>query len=197
MNTVQPFATHRWMRLTGNMRSPHGFFAALALLFTAPFALLGQAVFGINTEITVHFLLALTSGLVVLAVFDFELPQWITWLGCASSSAAGAVFLLQGVSVLIPNDALFYLAFRVLGQQLESAFIDGLILWFVGLLLGDSQGKTRLFGIAAVSIVVCSELYRNALAYLGAEPIDMLKAALLLPFVWLLLESAKRRGPGR
>ena len=197
MDTVQPLAARQRQKHLGSMRSPRGFFAALALLFTLPVTLLGQAAFGIDPEITVHFLLALTAGLVALAVFDFELPRWITWLGCASSSAAAAVFLLQGVSVLIPNQALFYLAYRVFGQQLETALIDGIILWFVGVLLGDSQGKTRLFGIAALSIVVCSELYRNALAYLGAEPIGILKVALLLPFVWLLLESTKRRVPGR
>jgi hypothetical protein len=80
----------------------------------------------------------------------------------------------------------------VLGQQLESAFIDGLILWFVALLLRDSRGKTRLFGFAAMSIVVCSELYKHTLAYVGAEPAGILKLTLLLPFVWLLLESKKK-----
>jgi len=197
MNTVQPFATHRWMKLTGNMRSPRGFFAALTLLLTLPLALLGQALFGINPEITLHFLLALATGLAALAVFDFGLPRWIIWLGCALSGAVTTIFLLQGSSLLIPNQELSYLAYQVLGQQLESALVDGMIFWFIAPLLWDSQGKTRLFGIAAISIFVCSELYRNALMYLGGEPADFLKLSLLPPFVWLLLESAKRRVPGK
>ena len=88
------------------------------------------------------------------------------------------------------------LAYQVFGQQLESALVDGLLLWFVALLLGDSQGKTRLFGGAALALAVGSELYRYSLAYLGAEPAEILKLTMLLPFVWLLLESRKRIVPG-
>jgi hypothetical protein len=154
-------------------------------------------VFGIDVEITLHFVFALTAALVALAVFDFKLPRWISWLGSVSSGTVAAIFLLQGVSRLILNDTLFYLAYQVFGQQLESALIDGLILWFVALLLGDSQGKTRLFGGAAVALVVGSELYRYGLAYLGAEPVEILKLTLLLPFVWLLLESKKKLELGR
>ena len=101
-------------------------------------------------------------------------------------------FSATGVNRLIPNDALFYLAYQLLGGQVESALVDGLIVWFVALLFCDSQGKTRLFGVAAVSIVVCFELYRYSLVYLGAQPAGILKLALLLPFVWLLLESKKK-----
>jgi hypothetical protein len=191
MNTIHTLVNRKPLKLMGGMRSPRGFLAALALLFAIPIALLGQVLFGIEFEITFHFLLALSSGLITLAVFDFKLPQWITWLGSASTGAVAAIFLLQGVSLLIPSDALFALAYQVLGGPLESALVDGLILWFVALLLCDSQGKTRLFGVAAVSIVVCFELYRYALAYLGAEPAGILKLTLLLPFVWLLLESKK------
>jgi hypothetical protein len=167
------------------------------LLFAIPIALLCQVVFGIEFEIPFHFLIAIGSGLIALAVFDFKLPRWITWLGCVSSGAVAAIFLLQGVARLIPNDALFYLAYQVFGQQLESALIDGLILWFVALLVRDSQGKTRIFGVAAVSLVVCFELYRYSLAFLGTEPAGILKLTLLLPFVWLLLESKKKLVPGR
>ena len=197
MNAIRTVVNRQPLKVTGNMRSPRGFFAALVLLLAIPIALLGQAVFGIDVEITLHFLLALTAGLVTLAVFDFKLPRWITWLGSVSSGAVAAIFLLQGVNGLFPNDALFYLAHQVLGQQLESALVDGLILWFVALLLRDSQGKTRLFGFAAVSIVVCFELYRYGLAYLGAEPAGILKLTLLLLFVWLLLESKKKLVLGR
>ena len=189
---IQPLANRQLLKVTESMRSPRGFFAALVLLFAIPIALLGQVVFGIEFEITFHFLLALSAGLVALAVFDFKLPSWITWLGSVSTGTAAAIFLLQGVSLLIPSDVLFHLAYQVLGGPLESALVDGLMLWFVALLLRGSQGKTRLFGVAAVSIFGCFELYRYGLAYLGAEPAGILKLTLLLPFVWLLLESKKK-----
>jgi hypothetical protein len=197
VNTIQPLVNRQPLKVTGNMRSPRGFFAALVLLFGIPIALLGQAMFGIAVEITLHVVFALTAGLVALAVFDFKLPSWITWLGSGSAGTLAAIFLLQGVSRLIPNEALFYFAYQVLGQQLESALVDGLLLWFVALLFGDSQGKTRLFGGAALALAVGSELYRYGLAYLGAEPAGILKLTMLLPFVWLLLESKKRIVAGR
>jgi hypothetical protein len=197
MSAIHTLVNRQAMKVTGGMRSSRGFFAAFVLLLGIPISLLGQVVFGIDVEITLHFVFALTAGLVALAVFDFKLPARITWMGCVSSGALAAIFLLQGVSQLIPNDALFYLAYQVLGQRLETALIDVLILWFVALLLGDSQGKTRMFGCVAVSIVVCFELYRYDLAYLGAEPAGILKLILLLPFVWLLLESKKKVVLGR
>jgi hypothetical protein len=180
------------VKANARMRSPRGLFAALALLFAIPIALACQIVFGMEFEIPFHFLLALSSGLIALAVFDFKLPAWITWLGSVSASTVATIFLLQGVSLLIPSDALFTLAYQVLGGPLESALVDGLMLWLVALLLRGSQGKTRLFGVAAISIFGCFELYRYGLAYLGAEPAGILKLTLLLPFVWLLLESKKK-----
>jgi hypothetical protein len=192
MNSTQPLTNRQSLKITGGMRSPRGFWAALVLLLAIPIALLCQIVFGIELETTFHFLIATGAALISLAVFDFTLPKWITWLGCVSTGAVAAIFLLQGVSRLVHNDALFYFAHQVLGQQLESALVDGLILWFVALLLLDSQGKTRMFGFAAVSIAVSFELYKYSLAYLGAEPAGILKLTLLLPFAWLLLESKKK-----
>ena len=197
MNTIDTRVNRQPLKITGSMRSPRGFYAALVLLFAIPIALLCQTVFSIEFEIPFHFLIALSSGLIALAVFDFKLPIWITWLGSVSSGAVAAIFLLQGVSRLIPNDALFYLAYQVFGQQLESGLIDGLMLWFIALLLRGSQGKTRLFGVAAVSIFGCYELYRYGLMYLSAEPAGILKLTILLPFVWLLLESKKKMMPSR
>jgi hypothetical protein len=123
MNMIQPRVSHQSLKVIERMRSPRGFVAALVLLFALPIALLGQAAFGIDAEMTLHFLLALTAGLVALAVFDFKLPRWITWLGSVSSGAVATVFLLQGVNGLIPNDALFYLAYQVLGGRVESALV--------------------------------------------------------------------------
>jgi hypothetical protein len=90
--------------------------------------------------------------------FDFKVTRWITWLACISMSALAAIFLLQGVSLLIQNDALTYLVFQVLGQRLEAWLVDLLIVWFVALLFMDSQGKTRFLGFVAVSIVISVEV---------------------------------------
>ena len=197
MAMLQPLVDHQSLKVTTRMRSPRGFYAALVLLLAIPITLLGQAALGIEFEITFHFLLALTAGLIALAVFDFKLPSWITWLGSLSAGTLAAIFLLQGVALLIPNDALHSLAYQVLGGPLEGALVDGLMLWFIALLLRGSQGKTRLFGVAAVSIFGCYELYRYGLAFIGAEPVGILKLTLLLPFIWLLLESKKTLELGR
>jgi hypothetical protein len=99
---------------------------------------------------------------------------------------------LQGVSLLIQNDALTYLAYQVLGQRLEVWLVDGLIVWFVALLLMDSQGKTRILGFVAMSIIVCLEVYKYSLAYFGVAPAESLKLLFLLPMVWFLFESKKK-----
>ena len=192
MNTIHTLVNRQPLKVTGSMRSPRGFFAAIVLLLALPIAVLCQMVFSIEIEIPLHFMLAISSVLMSLAVFDFKIPRWITWIGCVSTGALAAIFLLQAVSLLIQNDSLFYLAYQVLGQQLEASLIDVLIFWFVALLLLDSQGKTRIVGVVAVSLAVCYEVYRYILSYLGNEPAGILKLAILLPFVWLLFESKKK-----
>ena len=73
-----------------------------------------------------------------------------------------AVFLLQGVSELIGNSSLAYLAFQVFGQRLEALLVDLFTFWCVAVLLIDSEGKTRIFGFVAMSIVVGMKLYSMA-----------------------------------
>jgi hypothetical protein len=104
----------------------------------------------------------------------------------------GTIFLLQAVALLIPNESLHYFAYEVLGQWPEGWLPDVLILWFVGMLVFDSQGKSRILGIVALSIAVCSELYSHTLRFLGTSPTATLKLLLLLLFVWLLIESTKK-----
>jgi hypothetical protein len=63
---------------------------------------------------------------------------------------------------------------------------------------GDlGQKYAGLDRFAAVSIVVCFELYKYGLAYLGVEPAGILKLTIFLPFVWLLLESKKKLEVGK
>jgi hypothetical protein len=59
----------------------------------------------------------------------------------------------------------------------------------------DSEGKTRILGLVAMSIVVGVKLYSYRLTYLGSS-LDAeapgLKLLYLLPFAWLLFETSKR-----
>jgi hypothetical protein len=178
-----------------SMRSPRGLLAAVVFLLAVPVTLLSQILFGSGASTTIHVALGAGSLLLAFAVFDFKLPRWINWIGCVSAGALAAIFLLQAVALLIPNDSLNYVAYQVLGQWPEGLFPALLILWFVAMLVFDSQGKTRILGFVAISIAVGFEVYTHTLAYLGtpieAQP-QMLRLLMLLPFVWLLFESTKK-----
>jgi hypothetical protein len=121
--------------------------------------------FGIGIEIIFHFALSAGFAFIAFSVFDFKITRWVTWIGCLSTSPLAVIFLLQGMSLLIQNDSLTYLAFQVLGQRLEKWLGDLLIFWFVAMLLIDSQGKTRVLGFVAMSIVVCLEIYSYGLSW--------------------------------
>jgi len=140
----------------------------------------------------IHFFLAAGTLLLAFPVFDFKLPKWMNWIGCAGALALGTIFLLQAVALLIPNESLNYVAYEMLGQWPEGWLPDVVILWFVGMLVFDSQGKSRIFGIVALSIVVCFELYSHILRFGGTSDTGSLKLLMLLPFVWLLFESTKK-----
>ncbi len=151
-------------------------------------------VVGPGAEIVVHAALALGSVLMSFAVFDFRTSRWIAWAGCVSTGALAGIFLLQGVSELIPNATLTQLAYQALGQRVEGWLVDLFLLWCVAVLLVDSRGKTKILGFIAIAIVVCVEAYANGLSFLGTS-LDVeapgLKLLFFLPFSWLLLESKK------
>jgi hypothetical protein len=177
------------------MRSPLGLLAALTFLVGIPISFGWQILFGSGAGTMIHFALAAGSLLLAFSVFDFELPRWINWIGCTAGLALGTIFLLQAVALLIPNESLNYFAYQVLGQWPEGWLPDVVILWFVAMLVLDSQGKSRILGIVAVSIAVCFELYSHILRYLGTSDTGGLKLLMLLPFVWLLFESMKKPHP--
>jgi len=154
-----------------------------------------QILFGSGAGTMIHVVLAAGSLLLAFSVFDFKLPRWMNWIGCAAGLALGTIFLLQAVALLIPNESLNYFAYGVLGQWPEGWLPDVVILWFVALLVFDSQGKSRIFGIVAVSLAVCSELYSHILRFGGTSDSGILKLLMLLPFVWLLFESTKKPHP--
>lgn len=175
------------------MRSPQGFLAAIVFLLMLPMAALYQTLFDSGFDTFIHLVLAAGSLLIASAVFDFsKVARWINWAACLFVGAEAAIFLLQGVSHLIQNDSLTYIAYQVLGQRIEAGLGDLFVFWCVVMLLVESRGKTRVLGFVAVSIVVCFEVYKHGLAYLGDAPAEGLKALFLLLFVWLLFESRKR-----
>lgn len=164
-----------------------------------PIAVLVQVLFGSGSSTTVHFVLAAGSVLVSLSAFDFETPRWIAWIGCVSAGVFAAIFLVQAASSLVGNESFSYFANEVLGFWPEKILLSLITFWLVGILLTASRGKTRILGFVAMAIVVCVEAYVYfGLLVLGTNPFletAVVKLPYLLPFVWLLFESAKRR-PG-
>jgi hypothetical protein len=177
------------------IRSPLGLLAALTFLLGIPISFGWQILFGSGAGTMVHFVIAAGCILLAFSVFDFELPRWMNLIGCAAGLALGTIFLLQAVALLIPNESLHYFAYEVLGQWPEGWLPDVAILWFAALLVLDSQGKTRILGIVALSIAVCFELYSHILRFGGTSDTGSLKLLMLLPFVWLLFESTKKPHP--
>jgi hypothetical protein len=122
-------------------------------------------------------------------------------IGAAAAGAFGAIFLLQGLSQLVHNEALTYIAFGVLGQQIEKVLPYLIIIWFVALLLAGSSGKSRILGWIAMSTVIAVELVAIVGPAVGVQ-VESQKLLFLLPIVWLLVESGKRganagtHGPG-
>jgi hypothetical protein len=56
-----------------------------------------------------------------------------------------------------------------------------------------SHGKVKLLGICVIALAVSAEIYSYGVRYFGSGTVSpLLKLTLLLPFVWLLLESSKK-----
>jgi hypothetical protein len=173
------------------MRSKRGFFAAVALLLAVPLTALYNAVVGDDNEVVVHLALAIGSALVALAVFDFGVTRWVTWIVSLSTAVLATIFLLQALSGMIPDESLRSLAYDVLGQGLEFVLVYPLLAWLAILLLTDSQGRTRILGFVVLAAIVAYEVCRFVLSQLGVSPGDAFKLLYLLPFVWFLLEARK------
>ena len=164
-------------------------------LLAVPVALLFQLIVGSGAEIVLHLVGGVGCLLTAFAVFDFEPPRWLPWVGCLSIGAFGVTFLLQGISQLLDIDWLTYLAFQILGQQVEGLSADVFLVWCSATVLLMSHGKVKLFGIGVMAVAVSAEIYSNGVRYLGSGAggvSPLLKLTLLLPFVWLLLESSKK-----
>jgi hypothetical protein len=168
--------------------------AAAALLLAVPITAVASNV-GLNDEVVIHLALGTGFVLVAFAVFDFDVDSRINWMGCAAMAALAAIFYLQAVSKAVDNDLLHDVAFDILGQGLESALVDIFLIWCVAVLFTDSTGRTRIFGFVAITVVISTELYRYGLLLLGDEAPEILKISMVLPIIWLLLESAKSTSP--
>jgi hypothetical protein len=179
------------------MRSSRGFLGSLVLLLALPIAVLTQVLLGSGSGIAIHVALAVGCVLVSLSAFDFGTPRWLAWIGCVSAGAFAAIFLLQAASSLIGSESFSYFANEVLGFWPEKLLLSFVTFWLVGVLLTASGGRTRIMGFVAMAIVVCVEAYVYfGLLVLGTNPFletAVVKLPYLLPFVWLLFESGKRR----
>ena len=161
-------------------------------MLSYPLAVATELLFGRGGDTVIHLMMG--TGFVIFAtsVFDFDLPRWVNVIGAAAAGAFGAIFLMQGVSDLTHLEGVRYLAFDVLGHEVERLLPDVVYIWFVALLLGASQGKSRVLGWVVMLTVVGLEIATLASLLLGV-PMASVKVLVLLPFVWLLFESAKKR----
>jgi len=155
------------------MRSRPGLFASIAFLLALPLAALCEMVLGTGGEAMIHAGLALGSALMSFAVFDFKTPRWATWMDSATTGVLAAVFFLQGLSELVHDEALTYLAYQVLGIA----------------------AMTTVVCARAYSLVLT---YHGT--SLDAEA-PILKMLWLMPFVWILFEgmsvkNLQQRDPG-
>ena len=176
------------------MRSQRGFWAVVVLLLAVPAAVLSGMFFP-EDETVIHVGLGLGFVMISLAVFDFEAPGWATWVGSLASGAIAGIFFLQAASELIPNDALYDLAYGLLGQGAEGMLLYGFVFWCAAMLLSDSRDKSRVFGSVAVSLVIALGVYMYSAPLFGYEAAEVLKVLFILPVVWLLLESKKAGQP--
>ena len=173
------------------MRSPRAFIGSAAIVLSYPLAIAVQLLFGGGADTVIHFVMG--AGFVIFAtsVFDFGLPRWVNVIGAVAAGAFGVIFIMQGLSDVTRLEGLRYVAFELLGQQVERILPYVVYLWFIALLLLSSTGKSRVLGWVVMPIVVLVEI-ATLVSLLLAIPMVNLKVVILLPFVWLLFESAKR-----
>jgi hypothetical protein len=174
------------------MRSTRGFAGSLVLLLGVP-AAIAVAALGGSAELAIHVALGVCFVLLALATFDFRLPRVITWVACAAIGLLGSIFLLQAVSEAVPSAPLHTLAFDILGQRLEKVLGYAFLLWCAAIVVMDSSGWRRVVGAIALGAAFAVEGYTFYAPSTGVPAPEALKLIYLLVFVWLLLESARKR----
>ena len=173
------------------MRSVLGAAASLLVLLAIPIAIVVGVVVGQGpAEAIIHFGVGTGFILLAVAVFDFGLARWVTWVGAAAAGVFGAIFVLQGIADRVGNPELHNIAFQILGQTPERVLPNVLFIWFAALLLTGTTGRSRIIGWVIVPAVIGLELAAGIGFILGIE-VPFLKLHLFLPLVWLLVESVK------
>ena len=172
------------------MRSTRGLAAAIILLLTVPVAIAVAVILGAGAEAVIHFGIGAGMVLLATAAFDFGLPRPVAWFGAATMGAFGGIFLLQGIADALGNERLYNFAFFVLGQAPERILPELILGWFVALLVLGSEGRTRILGAIILAVTIGWEVMTLAGPVIGFDVPDI-KLRWLLPFVWLLFESAK------
>jgi hypothetical protein len=195
--TTPSVAPQRETSRGSGVRSTRGLLGSLVLLLALPIAVLTQVLVGSGSAVAIHVALAAGCVLVSLSAFDFDTPRWLAWIGCVSVGAFAVIFLLQAASTLIGNESFSYFTNDVLGFWPEKILLSLITFWLVGMLLTASRGRTRILGFVAMAVVVCTEAYVYfGLLVLGTNPFletAVVRLPYLLPFVWLIFESGKRR----
>ncbi len=136
------------------MRSIWAVSSAITMLLSLPLAVASQAFGERAPDIVVHLVLGVGMLLFVRAVFDFGLPRWIDVIGAVSAGLFAVVFLLQALSSIFPENATLHdIAFGLLGNWPEHLLVLGIDVWFIGLLLLGTEGRTRLIGWALIPIL--------------------------------------------
>jgi len=171
-------------------RSRRGIAAAATVVLSYPAAIGVQFIAGSGAETVIHFMTGTGFVLLATSVFDFGLPRWINVVGAVAAAAFGGIFLLQGVCDVTGSESLRYVAFDLLGHHLERLLPELVYFWFVALLLLASWGKSRILGWLVMLVVVGLEVATLASLLFGV-PMPTVKVQILLPFVWLLFESAE------
>ena len=133
---------------------PNGVSASVAFLSAVQMAALVDGAFHGHAETTIHIVCALGFALLTPASFDLSSRRWLACIGAAVAGALAIVFSLQAISNLVPNEALRRIAFSILGAAPERVLVDALLAWLVLLLLADSDGRCRAFGLIALTPAV-------------------------------------------
>lgn len=177
-------------------RSRRAIQAMLAIIITVPVALLSQVFWANGAGALIHFGLAAGMFLLAAATVDFQTSRWAARLGSTSAVILGAVFLLQGVYDATQIEGMKDIVYGILGQGLESVLMYGVIIWGLNLLRTDSSGKTRIFGVVVLGLMVTAEAFSKGMSAAGGDATEVLKVLYLLFLPWMLLEGSKRRAAG-
>ena len=175
------------------MRSVLGFAGSLIVLAGVVIGLSSAIILNAGGSEILH--LALGGGFVLLAlaVFDFRQPAWVKWGAAVPMMILAGIFTIQGLADLTRSPLLADIAYANLGQTGEKLLGDIFIAWCLALVIFDSTGRTRWLGFACIAVVVVVEVYFYWTQATGGDVNDALKLLYAPLFIWLALESWKRK----